>query len=270
MSEVFNEYFASVFTKEKDMIDGESREGYVDILGHVNIKEEVVFDVSKSIKVDKSPGPDGIYLRILREAALTTGHHQRMTAAATFPGARVPGHPGSALTDWAPVTTATIARRPTFYVTAAPEVRLLMIIGAGLCYLFGSQIATPFRNGGGASPFLPMTVLSGFTEEAGRDRDPRLRPSILGSFREEAEPPLEEEVEVERHSEVGRTLCRSGMKMGMNLGVPGADKQPQAEEEKVQRSRGPVPVLVFCRYYSELVEFVVSSWKALRDRMVEI
>ncbi|XP_048455821.1 protein TMED8 [Rhincodon typus] len=57
----------------------------------------------------------------------------------------------------------------------------------------------------------------------------------------EAEPPLEEEVEVERHSEVGRTLCRSGMKMGMNLGVPGADKQPQAEEEKVQRSRGPVP-----------------------------
>eukprot|EP00061_Rhincodon_typus_P016708 g45063.t1 len=32
VGEVLNKYFASAFTK--DMLDGESREGYVDILGH--------------------------------------------------------------------------------------------------------------------------------------------------------------------------------------------------------------------------------------------
>ena len=39
----------------------------VDILGHVDIKKEGL-GILKSIKVDKSPGPDGIYPRILREA----------------------------------------------------------------------------------------------------------------------------------------------------------------------------------------------------------
>ncbi|GCC38372.1 hypothetical protein chiPu_0016886 [Chiloscyllium punctatum] len=57
----------------------------------------------------------------------------------------------------------------------------------------------------------------------------------------EAEPMSEEEgagEEVERHSEGGKTPSRSEMKMGMNLGVPGTDKQPQEqEEEKEQRPR---------------------------------
>eukprot|EP00061_Rhincodon_typus_P010363 g34598.t1 len=38
------------------------------MLGHFEIKEEVVLDLLNSIKVDKSPSPDGIYSTLLREA----------------------------------------------------------------------------------------------------------------------------------------------------------------------------------------------------------
>ena len=39
MGEVLNEYFASVFTKGKDLMDDESGEGCVDSLVHVEIKK---------------------------------------------------------------------------------------------------------------------------------------------------------------------------------------------------------------------------------------
>eukprot|EP00061_Rhincodon_typus_P004266 g22160.t1 len=68
MGEVLNEYFVSVFTIEKDLVNEESEEGCVDSLGHIEIKREEVLGVLKNIKVDKSSGPDGIYPRILREA----------------------------------------------------------------------------------------------------------------------------------------------------------------------------------------------------------
>ena len=48
------------------MIDGVS-EGYVNPLVQVIIMREEVFGELKSIKVDKSPWPDGIYPRLLRE-----------------------------------------------------------------------------------------------------------------------------------------------------------------------------------------------------------
>eukprot|EP00061_Rhincodon_typus_P001457 g14842.t1 len=38
------------------------------MLGHFEIKKEVVLRALKGIKVDKSPGPDGIYPRLVREA----------------------------------------------------------------------------------------------------------------------------------------------------------------------------------------------------------
>eukprot|EP00061_Rhincodon_typus_P004368 g22413.t1 len=46
--------------KEKDMEDGEICVEHANMLGHFEIKKEVVLDLLKSIKVDKSPGPDGI------------------------------------------------------------------------------------------------------------------------------------------------------------------------------------------------------------------
>ena len=68
MGEVLNEYFASVFTKEKDLVDDESGKGCVDSLSHVEIKKKEVLGFLRNIKVDKSPGPDWIYPRILRGA----------------------------------------------------------------------------------------------------------------------------------------------------------------------------------------------------------
>jgi len=60
LGDILSEHFASVFTKEKYLVDEESRVGCLNILGHVDIKKEVL-GVLKGIKVDKSPGPDGIY-----------------------------------------------------------------------------------------------------------------------------------------------------------------------------------------------------------------
>ena len=68
MGKVLNEYFVSVFTKEKDLVDDESGKGCVDSLSHVEIKKEVVLGFLRNIKVDKSPGPDGTYPKILRGA----------------------------------------------------------------------------------------------------------------------------------------------------------------------------------------------------------
>jgi len=53
MGVVLNEYIASVFTKEKEMLDDESGEGCVDTLRHVEVKMEEVLGVLKSIRLDK-------------------------------------------------------------------------------------------------------------------------------------------------------------------------------------------------------------------------
>ena len=44
-----------------------------DILGTVRITVEELMDVLKCIKVDKSPGPDQVYPRTLREAGEDCG-----------------------------------------------------------------------------------------------------------------------------------------------------------------------------------------------------
>eukprot|EP00061_Rhincodon_typus_P012384 g38084.t1 len=42
---------------------------HANVVGHFEIKKEVMFGLLKSIKVDKTPGPDGIYPRLLKEAS---------------------------------------------------------------------------------------------------------------------------------------------------------------------------------------------------------
>ncbi|XP_067869988.1 uncharacterized protein [Heterodontus francisci] len=72
MGEVLNEYFASVFTFEKVMEASEFKGGNSDILEHINITKEDVLEALKHIKVDKSPGPDQVYPRMLWEAKVET------------------------------------------------------------------------------------------------------------------------------------------------------------------------------------------------------
>lgn len=61
------EYFAPVFTKKKDMEDNEIGVENAKMQGQFEIKAEEVFGLLKSINVDKSPGSDMIYSRLLRE-----------------------------------------------------------------------------------------------------------------------------------------------------------------------------------------------------------
>eukprot|EP00061_Rhincodon_typus_P006224 g26633.t1 len=53
--------------KEKDMEDSEIYVEHANMLGHFEIKKEVVLGLLKSIKVDQYTLSDGIYLRLLRE-----------------------------------------------------------------------------------------------------------------------------------------------------------------------------------------------------------
>ena len=50
MGDVLNEYFVSVFTKEKDLVDDESGKGCVDSLSHFEIKKEEVLGFLRNIK----------------------------------------------------------------------------------------------------------------------------------------------------------------------------------------------------------------------------
>eukprot|EP00061_Rhincodon_typus_P004848 g23565.t1 len=69
MREVLNEYFASVFTVEKDKEDRKHGEINNDILKNVHIIEEELLNVLKRIKVDKSLASDQVYPRTLWEAS---------------------------------------------------------------------------------------------------------------------------------------------------------------------------------------------------------
>ena len=66
---VLNDFFTSVYTKEPDAVLPEF-EDKLDEIGHVtdvNITEEKVRSKLKQLKENKSPGPDAIHPRVLKE-----------------------------------------------------------------------------------------------------------------------------------------------------------------------------------------------------------
>jgi len=68
VGEILNEYIESVFTEHKDMEDRKNSVEHAKMLGHFVIQKEMVLGLWRSIKMDKTPGPNGIYPRLLREA----------------------------------------------------------------------------------------------------------------------------------------------------------------------------------------------------------
>ena len=68
IAEVLNEYFTSVFTVEKDLGGCTTGLRRTEKFEFVDIKKEDVLEILNSIKIDKSPGPDGMYPRLLWEA----------------------------------------------------------------------------------------------------------------------------------------------------------------------------------------------------------
>jgi len=66
MAEELNKYFASVFTVE-DVIDIPTiQESQGAEMSMVAITKEKELEKLKGLKVDKSPGPDGLHPRVLR------------------------------------------------------------------------------------------------------------------------------------------------------------------------------------------------------------
>jgi len=68
IGEALTEYFSSVFTQEKDSVVEENTEFQAIRLDGIAVHKEEVLAIVESVKIDKSPGPDGIYPRILWEA----------------------------------------------------------------------------------------------------------------------------------------------------------------------------------------------------------
>ena len=68
IGEALNEYFSSVFTQERDSVVEGSTEMQAVGLDGIEVHKEEVLAILERVKIDKSPGPDGIYPRILWEA----------------------------------------------------------------------------------------------------------------------------------------------------------------------------------------------------------
>ncbi|CAJ0967759.1 unnamed protein product [Ranitomeya imitator] len=68
---ILNTFFSTVFTVENEMLGEIPRNNENPILQVTNLTQEEVRNRLNKIKIDKSPGPDGIHPRVLRE--LTTG-----------------------------------------------------------------------------------------------------------------------------------------------------------------------------------------------------
>eukprot|EP00061_Rhincodon_typus_P001110 g13748.t1 len=61
IGEVLNEYFASVFTSERVIDFCEDSMEWADMLEQVDVRKEDVLEIMKNMRIDKFPGPDGIY-----------------------------------------------------------------------------------------------------------------------------------------------------------------------------------------------------------------
>ncbi|CAJ0923047.1 unnamed protein product [Ranitomeya imitator] len=64
---ILNTFFSTVFTVENEMLGEIPRNNENPILRVTNLTQEEVRDRLNKIKIDKSPGPDGIHPRVLRE-----------------------------------------------------------------------------------------------------------------------------------------------------------------------------------------------------------
>ena len=70
-AEIFGRYFSSVFTSEPDTdkMPFFQKLNFEEELNNINITKEIVLKKLKKIKVNKSPGPDKLHPRVLREVS---------------------------------------------------------------------------------------------------------------------------------------------------------------------------------------------------------
>ncbi|CAJ0943865.1 unnamed protein product [Ranitomeya imitator] len=72
---ILNTFFSTVFTVENEMLGEIPRNNENPILRVTNLTQEEVRNRLNKIKIDKSPGPDGIHPRVLRELSNRHSSH---------------------------------------------------------------------------------------------------------------------------------------------------------------------------------------------------
>ena len=74
-AEVLNNHFASVFTKEDttNIPTIQTVNDNIEILDSINITSDKIIKQLNQLNIGKSPGPDGINAKVLKETASLTG-----------------------------------------------------------------------------------------------------------------------------------------------------------------------------------------------------
>ena len=72
-AEIFGRYFSSVFTSEPDSDEMPffGKKNFAEELDNINVTKETVLKKLRKIKVNKSPGPDKLHPRVLREVSIS-------------------------------------------------------------------------------------------------------------------------------------------------------------------------------------------------------
>ena len=72
IANMFNQYFASIFTKDQDgsFEQKDISHNIIPIIDNVTLSEEDIVAVIKNLDSNKAQGPDGIRVRLLKETAM--------------------------------------------------------------------------------------------------------------------------------------------------------------------------------------------------------
>ena len=87
---VLNDFFSSVFVCEGDSLSPPFSADFTNILNNVNVTIKDMEKQLKSLKVNKSPGPDGIHPRFLVECAEEIAYPFKILFDATISSGKIP------------------------------------------------------------------------------------------------------------------------------------------------------------------------------------
>ena len=89
-ADTLNKFFSSVFVHEDDQNVPEFKSDFKTSLLSINITTDDMFKCLKSLKVSKSPGPDNIHPKVLRETASELAYPFKLLFDETIKAGKIP------------------------------------------------------------------------------------------------------------------------------------------------------------------------------------